>query len=289
MRKVARRFMRDVHCHRMFLNAEPIPGIPMRRAVQELGHNERQALMVWLDRRGPFWDDSRDHHADDWLECQGEIVTDSAVGEAAYRSLHGVESGLVSVTPSDWNFSPVEVIWRREAGLDDRNATLENWWDAVALEEGLQEADRPIQSWAALRDFVTNRFGNLTFADPCFEPLAGTPFAKSAAKRILELLDILDQYSRAFDAKGESTPEGHQIYQDYFKGERALFSDSSTTEKRKFRKELTFPHPDHSGEFLFCTWHGKVSHRTLRLHFSWPIRAGESVYIVYAGPKLTKR
>ena len=28
---------------------------------------------------------------------------------------------------------------------------------------------------------------------------------------------------------------------------------------------------------------------TLRLHFSWPVRAGEPVYVVYAGPKLTKR
>ena len=28
---------------------------------------------------------------------------------------------------------------------------------------------------------------------------------------------------------------------------------------------------------------------TLRLHFSWPIEAGKPVYIVYAGPKITKR
>ena len=28
---------------------------------------------------------------------------------------------------------------------------------------------------------------------------------------------------------------------------------------------------------------------TLRLHFSWPIRSGKPVYIVYAGPKITRR
>ena len=32
-----------------------------------------------------------------------------------------------------------------------------------------------------------------------------------------------------------------------------------------------------------------VRRMTLRLHFSWPIRADEPVYVVYVGPKLTKR
>ena len=74
-----------------------------------------------------------------------------------------------------------------------------------------------------------------------------------------------------------------------FSGENALFTDSSASEKHRFRSGLTFPHPDRPSESLSCTWHGKVSHMTLRLHFSWPIRPDEPVYIVYAGPKLTKR
>ena len=72
-------------------------------------------------------------------------------------------------------------------------------------------------------------------------------------------------------------------------GDRALFSDSSLSEKRKFRKALTFGHPEKPGGRLFCPWHGKVSHQTLRLHFSWPPQAKQPVHIVYAGPKITKR
>ena len=70
-----------------------------------------------------------------------------------------------------------------------------------------------------------------------------------------------------------------------------MFSDSSDkeTRKRRFREALTFPHPGERGSSLFCPWHGKVRHMTLRLHFSWPVRAGRPVYVVYAGPKLTKR
>ena len=246
--------------------------------------------MSWLTRSGPFWDDLRRHDAADWLECRGEIVTDTSVGEAAYRTLLGVECALISAVPSDWDYSPVEVIWNREAeDLEGQNAAIDNWRDAGALEEWLQDVAPPIQSWAELDDSAKFRFRSLTFTEHCFDHLAGVPFARSAADRILVLLGILDRFANAFDAAGSRTPEGSRIYRDYFTGDMAPFSDSSDREKRNFRNELTFPHPARPGEFVFCTWHGKVRHMTLRLHFSWPVRADEPIYVVYAGPKLTKR
>ena len=290
MRSVARRFGLDVYSHRALLDVEPVPGVWMQQAVQGLASNERRALMSWLTHQGPFWDDIRRHDADDWLECRGEIVTDSAVGEAAYRTMHGVECALISATPSDWDYSPVEVTLSRETeGLDDRNATLDNWRGGAALKEWLLNASPSIRSWADLGELSRTRFTRLTFADRCFEPLAGVPFARSAADRMVFLLSALDSFAREFDASGSRTPEGSRIYREYFSGEEALFSDSSVTEKRNFRARLTFPRPERPGESMFCTWHGKVSHMTLRLHFSWPVRADEPVYVVYAGPKLTKR
>ncbi len=105
------------------------------------------------------------------------------------------------------------------------------------------------------------------------------------------MFDILERLALSFDTTGERTPEGQQIYQDYFTGESdtVMFSDSSDTEKRKFRKALTFPHPRDPKKDLFCPWHGKERHGVLRLHFSWPIRFGEPVYIVYIGPKITRQ
>ena len=290
MREVARRFERDVYCHRALLLAEPIPGMRMQQALQHFPEAMRRATLGWLTRGGPFWDDVRRHGSDDWLECRGNLVTDSAVGEAAYRSLHGVECSLISIQPSDWNFSPLTVIWRREhAGLEDRQANLENWREVTALEERLRAAAPPIRSWDDLRRFSLNRYASLTFAADCFEPLAGIPFAKAASERIIVLLDILNRFTRAFDGTGTRTPEGQRIYQDYFTGDNALFSDSSESEKREFQNELTFVHPNDPRESLFCTWHGKVRHMTLRLHYSWSGRAGEPAYIVYIGNKITRR
>ena len=238
----------------------------------------------------PFWDDLRKHSPDDWLECRSEVVTDSAIGEAAFRKLHGVECGLVSATPSNWDFSPVEVTWRWEVeGIDDQHTKLDNWREIAELEQMLRDAAPPIRSWADLRQTSISRFENLTFAEDCFDPLNGCPFAKSTVEQFTKQLSILDRLTRTFNASGERTPEGNRIYKDLFTGDRAQFSDSSETEKRDFLNELTFAHPDSPGVQLFCTWHGKVRHGMYRLHFSWPIRADEPVYIVYAGPKITRR
>ena len=127
------------------------------------------------------------------------------------------------------------------------------------------------------------------FADNCFEPLTRFPFAKGAAERFVVLLGILDRLACAFDADGVQTPEAQQIYENYFKGKNALFSDSSESEKSKFRNELMFPHPGEPGKSLFCTWHGKVRPMTLRLHYWWSRKSGDPVYVVYAGPKITKQ
>ena len=123
IRGTARRFEREVHCNRALLASNPIPNISMQQAIGQLPlESQRRSAMVWLTRGGPFWDDFRQHGPNDWLECQEEIVTDYAIGEAAYRMLHGVDCGLVSVTPSDWDFSPVPVTWvLTDEGLEDRS------------------------------------------------------------------------------------------------------------------------------------------------------------------------
>ena len=293
MREVAGRFSREVYCHRALLTIEAMPGVMMQQALQRFPTDERRSAMLWLTRSGPFWDDLRRHGADEWLECGGDIVvTDSAVGEAAYRTFHAVECGLISAVPSDWDYSPVDVVWRRgNEAVGNRHIHLDNFRDSRSLENFLRTAAPPIRSWDDLQKASKKRFAKLIFAGNCFDHLSGFPFVQHAADRIVVLLDILDQFARAFDAVGVRTSKGQQIYLDYFSGNNAPFSDSSDTEKRHFRDELTFPHPSDSQESLFCPWHGKVNYPSfpLRIHFSWPIRASEPVYIVYTGPKITRQ
>lgn len=297
MRQTAQRFERDIYCHRAILNTMPMPDTPMQQAIGRLASDsQRRSILAWLTRSGPFWDDVRQHGPDDWLECrnkgvfEGKIVTENAVGEAAFRKLHGTETGLIGATPSDWEFSPVEIAWITEDQVREaRTAKIENWLNADDLSGKLQALAPPIRSWNRLREIALNRFDRLRFSNDCFDPLTGVPFAMSSADRILILFDILDRIAQAFDTAGKRTPEGHQLHRDYFHGDKALFSDSSSSEKSRFQKELTFPHPEDSATELLCTWHGKERRSNLRMHYWWSGTAAKPVYIVYVGPKITKR
>ncbi len=294
MRKTAKGYNQELYCSQSLLAAKPLQDMAMQQALQGLGKDRVRAAMSWLTKGSLLWGELRRHDPDnDDLECRGELVTDSAVGEAAFRVLDDTACGLVSITPSDWDFSPVEVVWKREdKGLDNRSAALKNWRDANSLENGLRDAEPPFESWDDLRKALTGgRFENLVFSDDCFETLSGHrhPFNKSSAERVQSQLWILDQLAGAFDKSGTRTREGHEVHRNHFEGDNAWFSDSSDTEKSNFEKELTFPHPGRPGETLFCPWHGKERHLNLRLHHSWPVKAGEPVYVVYVGPKLTSR
>lgn len=294
IRSIARQFGWHVHCNRNLLHARVTMDKSMQHAVQALKKEERSALMQWLTQHGPFWEDARNHQRDDWFEWNDTIVTDTAAGEAAWCCLNGIKRRLVSITPSDWQFSPVCIDWVSETNART-TAEVANYWDPAVIKATLKAVPAPLVSWRQLEALTTARFTQLTFAVDAFAPLEGYPFVSSAAQRLLFILDTLNRLKSCFDADGQRTPEGHEIYQNFFTGRKgdggrgALFSDSSDEEKAEFKKELTFKHPENSEETLFCSWHGKVQTPQLRVHFSWPIRADTPLYVVYVGPKITKQ
>lgn len=287
IRQMGRRHGRELQCHRNVSIAFVTRDRRIPEIIQFLPKDQRSAVQLWLTRTGPFWDDSREHSENDWVECRGDLVTGTAVAEAAHAVLHGRSSGLVSMEPSNWLSSPLSVEWRSN-GVDQATS-VENYWTVEELERALEAAPLPVQSWADLENEVTRLYPGLDVTVGAFEPLRGHPFSAGAARRITALLGILHEFKGCFDDQGRRTPVGNRIYDEYFTGDNALFSDSSDTEKSEFRSQLTFRHPLRRGEYLFCTWHGKVRTQQLRVHFSWPVRASEPLYVVYVGPKITKR
>lgn len=292
IRQILRRFGRELYCHRNITNAPVTRTMAMPQAVQALSKDERRALMQWLTRNGPFWEDIRNHDPGDWFECEGKIVTDSAIGEAAWCCMNNIDRRLVSFSQSDWEFSPLSVHWRSEK---EKSVDVKNYWDPDALEAVLQAAPVQIASWPQLEDLVTVRCPNLRFASDAFAPLQGTPFSSSAARRLLFIFDTLNRLMSCFDAKGQRTPEGQEIYNNFFTGKAGnggrgpIFTDSSEDEKRRFRSAMTFKNPDDGSRTIFCPWHGKVQTPQLRVHFSWPVQANKPLYVLFVGPKLTKR
>jgi len=251
--------------------------------------------MLWLTRKGPFWEDERNHDPDDYLMCQGEIVTDSAVGEAAWCCMNGIARHLMSFSPSRWEMSPLLVALFDDQDTIKEEVDVQNFWLVSDLEKFLENAPVPIGSWQRLRDVAASRFPGLLFTETAFKPLAGHPFVHGAAQRLLVLLQILNRFRDCHDEQGRRTKEGHEIYMNFFTGKKggggkgALFKDASDSEQAEFTDEMTFNHPERPGERLFCSWHGATQTPQFRIHFSWPVKAGEPIYIVYVGPKITRR
>lgn len=293
IRQLSLRFGRPLYCHRNIAQAQVTSTMKMPQAIQALSLNEQRALMQWLTQIGPHWEDVRRHSSDDWLECNGNPVTDTAVAEAGWCSMYGTQRGLVSLNPSDWLFSPVSVDFVSDSGSRETVEVL-NDWEPNSIETFFQTAPVSLMTWGQMEAQARAQCTDLIFAGNAFEPLGGHPFVSSAAQRILVILNILNRFKTCFDESGQRTQQGHEIYRDFFTGKKgdggrgALFTDSSEDEKNTFEPELTFTHPVDTRKTLFCPWHGKVQTPQLRVHFSYPIRSEEPLYVVYVGPKLTK-
>lgn len=288
MREVAGRFGRELHCHRNLVNAQVTPGLLMPQVVGALSADTGRALMWWLTKQGPFIEDIREHGSGDYLACGDEIVTDTAVGEAAYCRFYEVDRRLVSLSPSTWNSSPVQVAWHNGGS---KSVDVENYWEREALQRSLESTPAPMRAWRDLEDVVRMRYAALTFSDDAFAPIHQHSFVKSAADRIIQIFGVLHDLKHSFDAQGSLTKEGQALYRNHFVGDKAWFSDESEANKARYRKELTFRNPSNPNEDLFCTWHGKVKSTTvpIRVHYHWPIRADAPVYIVYVGRKIATK
>ena len=287
MREAARRFSRELHCHRETVNRMVNPTTPVHLQIQStFSQDEKRSLMTWLTKQGPFWNEVPRHDPSEWFECNGQVVTETALAEAAYSSMIGFQQVVVSLTPSVFEYTPIAVKWVREK-LSRMNIDVSNYWEFHRLETALRAAEPPIESWLQLEYVTRNRFERLTFARDCFDDLEGRPFNVAAAKAIASRLDVLNRLVEMLDDAGHETPEFNMLFQNNFVGDGSRFSDSSDTEKSQFRTQLTFRHPNLPGESIFCPMHGKVNQQLLRIHFSWPIRADRNLFVVYVGRKIT--
>ena len=304
--------VRRIYCHRNIVNRhiDADASITVYDAVLKMPRDEKVSLLAWFGKNGPYLEDALEEDAleedaleEDALEprpgrpgperpllaVDDEVVTDTAVGEAAYCSNQGLDRRLVSFAPSQWERSPVTVTMLLDDG--DTNIPVENYWTQADLETALQAAEPPISDWTRLEAVCRAKFQRLQFSAECFQKLKGRPFVPAVSDGILRRLKVLDDLMGERDSTGNwrSMP----TFQNHFAKSNDRFSDSSDSEKndRGDQQRLTFPHPDKPGEFLFCPWHGKLGRQRnlYRIHFSWPLSAGEPLYVVHVGEKLTKK
>lgn len=263
------------------------------QAILSLVDRDFKSLTLnWINKNGPFWDDNRQDNPDDYFECQEEDVTDQGIGEAARRFLDDQKTEIYSFVRSRFNFetSPLTVLHGfPEDPLDV--LSIENHWEIKQLREALRSAQPEAQNWKELLEYVEDNFRGLIIPfENIYGQISPYPINRVLVERIKKLLRILNNIVEQTNVSGSLTTEGVDLFNKYFIGQRALFTDESASNKHKFRELLTFSDPVNHSRSIFCPWHGKIRSPQFRIHFEWPRPQGQrQIKVLYIGPKITKK
>lgn len=282
-------YRRTVRVARSIVGRPAIGQADFRQAVLAAGDKNFVSLVIsWIAKNGPFVEDELLRNPSEYLVLTDDtLVSEEAIGEAATRHFQGLPSGLVSFAPSTFQHTPIEVSWHR----DDENTTtceLSNYWSAQELDHYLEGQRQAPATWGEFIEQLPARFPNLYFLPHLEDHLAGETFSPYVVERTFILLGVLNELKICFDANGRRTARGEELMDNYFRRERARFSDSSEQEKNdpRFRAAMLFRDPN--GIEMACFWHGKIQTPPYRIHFSYPIERDAPLYVCYIGQKLTK-
>ena len=252
----------------------------------------KSAVLVWVDRTGPYVEEDRQDEVEDYFEFSALDVTDTGLGEAARRVKNAEPVSTLSFPGGNVSFSAdllsVDhgLVEERLGRYDVDNTCSVETLKSLALNDG-----PAINSWQSLVEAARDRFPRLQVPDSVYgnAALAREPFEAAIRDRVLELLSLLNEYMRGRAEDGSEGPVSRNVIDNHFVGERAAFTGESPGNQDAFRTEMTFRDPDHPHGDLFCHWHGKISRRFFRMHFEWPVPAGQRMLkVLYIGPKITK-
>ncbi len=279
----------EVHVSPSLYNCEVMDKQVLLNCMHPLERNLRSSLIRFLDKN-PKWDRHEDHKDEVWIECFSDLIQGTVLAEAAIRRLSNQDTAILSFDPSIYSEEVLDVAI---GDMDSQARTLLKIMSITKLsqlEAWLTAIVKPIGQWAELRDWTAENCKGIRLAPTALDRLGSHPFSGGSCSRLQDLLLVLNELAQSREAEtGKLSAKGMEIKQKHFVGEKAWFSDSSETEKRMFKDELTFPHPSNPGEYIFAPWHGKVKIGQLRIHYDDNLGLPEHpLDVVYIGPKITK-
>lgn len=283
----------SLYITRSFVNREVCAGRTLQAALSQAPCTDlRKVMLSWLDKTGPFVDDDRLYEPDDYFECMNIDITDTGLGEAARRVKAYKDASALSFPGGLPNFGTSLLLVRH--GLSgDRLGTYEvkNIWSLDGLFAAACATPPEPTNWQQLVVSARAHFPRLQIPDSVYtnDTLAREPFDAVIRDRAWALFKHLDDYMKGRIDNRSDGPKARAVIKEFFRGDQALFSGESKTNKRDFKKELTFKDPGDPSRLIFAHWHGKIMHRHFRLHFEWPVPTGATqLMILYLGPKITK-
>ena len=207
----------------------------LRDIARGANPNLRQQILNWISKKGPFWDEDRTSHTDDYFECAGQDVTDQGAGEAARRKTNMLDTSTFSFSGGGFDYSPLSV----QHGLAENplaHYDLPNFWQRPQLQTALHNALPKPGNWAQTVSQAQQRFPALLFADYLLPRLQRETFTVYLAERIFELLGTLQEFMAVRHANGGYSAQNDEMIANHFAGGKAWFTDESDTNKKHFTR-----------------------------------------------------
>lgn len=252
----------------------PIAGVRFVDIISGLAdYDEKRLLKIWFSKGGPFCADL-DVNENPRLtySFRGADVTNQVIADVARINCHGGNSCMFSFARGGFPAGTLTVVGNANILHDvDNYDVAEN----VLLSPRLHERD--IETWAEFLPFLQRKFPSVDFLEGCVDAISRSPFDIMLVGKFHDLLSVVVQLQKAMD--DEDSDAYHDIYAKHFARD-GWFSDESKTNKRKFKKDMTFHHQ-------FFPFHGKML-PPFRMHFRWPLEKDVRPIVAYLGPKLTK-
>ena len=279
-----------LYCPRTMSSIEIRAGVTLFSVVRTMPRDIRNQLFAWIGKRGPFIEDDRQSVENDLFFFGDCEVTDGGLGEAARRIVASLRAAVFSVIHdrrSRFLADPLTVTH----GFHDEpigQVDVPNFHDGRGLAGALADLVPEPETWSELLSSCRQLYDRLVVGSHCDGILSRYPYSPSIGRRIQALLAVLQRLMLEMNEDGSLTVAGNRLREQYFVGERALFSDESSSRKthKKSRDAFAFPDPEGSGT-MTCYWHGKVSSQFFRIHFEWPVLPPRrKLRIAYIGPHI---
>jgi len=285
-------FRKGFFCARCFGNIRLLSGAKFHQEIgQYKDTNTKMLVLNWVNKTGPFWDDSREDNDDDYFEFNDVDVTDYGLGECARLLISGKPAESISSLRTDHNIfteTPLQV----QHGLTEDilgNIGVKNVWSIDQLIASIERATPRPNNWNEALNFLDERFDKLYLSPDIRCQLASQPYSTCVVDRLDSLFHVLQSYIESRGDDGRHTALSNEILCKHFKGDKAWFSDESASNRADFSSELTFKDPFDPTKNIFASFHGKIKTPQYRVHFPWPITAEDTqIKILYIGPKITK-
>jgi hypothetical protein len=276
-----KKFGHTIYLHRDTIKQVSVLKTPFHAALMDtrfFTHQQRAKIFIMLDKSSPVLPDDTTIPSGLVFYYEGQTIPTTGLAECAYQVYMGESISTYSLSASFFLKNILVVsIKQNDASLGD--LSIENYFSLSDFNQRLQSLRGPMKSWEDFFYFAESRYKWVECTTEARIPLRRHAFEQVLADRIICRMDALEQMAGA-----QSEEIFLELEKNYCHGDRAWFTDESNTRKQELKNQLTFMV---NGVQTLCPYHGKISYRTFRIHFTPRPKRGKKIYIAYIGYKIT--